>query len=84
MKKYIYYILITLFILFNITSVKAETIITKTYGDRNNVENYGVVKRGINITDYNLPNILRTPYVDPSLKIYDYGEILNNDEKETI
>ena len=91
MKNKLYLLLIIILTIFNYNIIKAEEIIdssiqdtTKTYGDRNNLKNYGVVKRGIKINENNISNILKTPYVDPNLKIYDYAKILNDDEIEKI
>ncbi|MGM9878113.1 MAG: TPM domain-containing protein [Bacilli bacterium] len=91
MKNKIYILLIIVLTIFNFNVIKASEVtdttnqdINKIYGDRNNVQNYGVVKRGITITKNNLSNILKTPYVNPNLKIYDYAKILNDDETEKI
>lgn len=42
---------------------------------RSDMPDYGVHKKW-KITTMNLPNVLSTKYVDPSLKIYDYADIL--------
>lgn len=91
MKNKLYLLLIIILTIFNFNIIKAEEIMdssiqdtTKTYGDRNNLKNYGVVKRGIKINENNISNILKTPYVDPNLKIYDYAKLLNDDETEKI
>lgn len=91
MKNKFYLLLIIILTIFNFNIIKAEEITdssiqdtNKIYGDRNKSKNYGVVKRGIIITENNISNILKTPYVDPNLKIYDYAKILNDDETEKI
>ena len=52
--------------------------------ERKDMENYGVNKKEARIDTSNIDNILKTPYVDQSKKIYDYGEILNAEEKEEL
>lgn len=71
MKKSINFVLIITIILLICPSVYAKPI-TK---DRNSSENYGVNKKW-NITDNNINNIINTPYVDASEKIYDFAEII--------
>ena len=50
---------------------------------RQEIKNYGVNTR-IKINESNLDNILRTPIVDTSKKIYDYGDILTTEEEESL
>jgi len=50
---------------------------------RNELKNYGVNKKW-EITEKNKSNVLRTPLVDASKKIYDYSEILKPEEKEEL
>lgn len=50
---------------------------------RKTLDNYGVGKN-IKVTDDNLDNILKTPYVNESEKIYDYAGILSDEEEKTI
>lgn len=45
--------------------------------------NYGVNKKW-KITSDNLDNVLSTPYVDASLKIYDYADIITPDVEESL
>jgi len=52
---------------------------TNTF-NRNELENYGVNKNWT-ITDSNLNNILNTPAVDASEKIYDYSDLLTDEEE---
>lgn len=51
-------------------------------GIRSEDNNYGVNKSEIVISSSNKSNILNTPLVDASEKIYDYAEILDEDEEE--
>ena len=51
--------------------------------ERSQMENYGVHKHWT-IDEHNLPNVLRTPYVDVTRKIYDYSNILKDSEEEEI
>lgn len=55
---------------------------TQTY-DRNELENYGVNK-DIKITNSNLDDILDTKAVDADLKVYDFAEIIDEDDEETL
>lgn len=55
---------------------------TKTY-DRNSLPNYGV-KKNWKITEYNKEKILSTPAVDASEKVYDYANILTEDEENIL
>lgn len=48
---------------------------------RDESNNYGVNKKEININDSNMSNILSTPMVDASLKIYDNAEILSDEDE---
>lgn len=74
MKKY----LLILIALLTITSgsVSAEV---KTY-DRQEYDNYGV-KKDIHINDNNINNIYETALVDASEKIYDFADILTEEEE---
>lgn len=72
--KRIKYILILLLIL--PITCKAE-VITKT---RTKENNYGVNKKW-DITEKNITNVLDTAYVDASEKIYDFSNILTEEEK---
>lgn len=51
--------------------------------DRNIMTNNGVNKKW-EINSANRTNVLNTPYVDSSLKIYDYSNVLSNYEIDTI
>lgn len=55
---------------------------TQTY-DRNELENYGVNK-DIKITNSNLDDILDTKAVDADLKVYDFAEIIDEDDEEAL
>ena len=96
MKRFIkLFILISFLFSFNIYThaqelTSSEPITTiGTLGEYNNgsarsdMENYGVHKKW-NINDSNLPNVMRTPYVDSSLKIYDYANILSEEEEQKV
>ena len=74
MKKYLL-IIISLLILVS-GNVSAEV---KTY-DRKNYDNYGVNK-DIKITDDIIGNVYETALVDSSEKIYDFADILTDDEE---
>lgn len=66
------------------TIVYAENSMHNSDGYERTEENkYGVNKRWT-IDDQNKSNVLATPYVDPSLKIYDYGNILTEDEEKEL
>lgn len=51
--------------------------------DRANLPNYGVNKKWT-IDSNNKTNVLRTPYVDATKKIYDYSNILTDEEEKEI
>lgn len=73
MKKYLLLILFVFSIL--IIDVSAEEL-----SRRDESNNYCVNKKW-QITNKNKSNILNTPYVDASTKIYDYADILTNAEE---
>lgn len=76
-NKYLFLFMI-LFFLFSI-NVDASTI---TY-TREKDNNYGVNKKW-KINDGNINNVMQTPLVDASEKIYDYANILTDEEEEQI
>ncbi|MBR6133787.1 MAG: TPM domain-containing protein [Bacilli bacterium] len=77
MKK----ILLTIIFFFIlITPIKANEF--ETY-ERTESNNYGVNKKW-KITDSNKDNVLRTPYVDSSVKVYDFQESLTEEEVEQL
>lgn len=47
---------------------------------RNETNNYGVSKN-ISVNSNNMNDVLKTPYVDSSKKIYDFANILTNEEE---
>ncbi len=51
--------------------------------ERESMQNYGVNKKW-KINNSNLENVLRTPLVDASKKIYDYGDILTDEEENEL
>lgn len=59
----------------------SEMITTTGNSERTEANNYGVNKNWT-INSSNMSNVLKTPLVDSSLKIYDYANILS-DEDET-
>lgn len=75
MMKYIKLsLMLFLLTLFSFINVYAE--------ERTEENNYGINKKKIIITEYNKSNILATPYVDASKKIYDNADILIDEEEE--
>ena len=54
----------------------------KTY-ERTKENNYGV-KKDYEINSYNEPNVLRTPFVDPNKKLYDFAELLTEEEEKLL
>ncbi len=79
--KYIKVSLITIFLsIFSFIGVDA--LENTNIRDENN--NYGVNKKEIVITDSNKSNILATPMVDASEKIYDNADLLDEDEEKKL
>ena len=76
-KKILLFFLISLFI--NIINVYA---LPTTY-NREELENYGV-KKDWTLDSNNMDNVLRTPKVDASVKIYDFSEVLTEEEINTL
>ena len=76
MKKYIKLLLIAILTFTLTISVNAE-VITQ---DRTTLENYGVSKKW-KVTESNKQNILNTPKVDAKEKIYDFENVLTEEEK---
>ena len=79
MKKKILHILLVITVLFIGISVKAKPITL----DRTESNNYGVNKKW-EITEKNKKNVLETPYVDASEKIYDFSDALTDSEEEEL
>lgn len=79
MKKSIYLLLFSILFLCLSFNVNASTV---TYERKKN-NNYGVNKKWI-INDSNMSNVMQTPLVDASEKIYDYADILTEDEEEDL
>ena len=75
-KKIILFIILMLVFL-----VKANAS-TTTY-NRSEKENNGVNKKW-NITDKNINNVLNTPLINADEKIYDFSDILTDEEEETL
>lgn len=85
MKKIFTIIFISFFM---IVSLSAETYNTIKGFDsegytRNDSNNFGVNKKW-KIKNINKNNLLSTPYVDSSLKVYDFADILTSDEESEI
>lgn len=72
-------IIIFLFVLF-ISPVKANSF--ETY-ERTESNNYGVNKKW-EITSSNKSNVLNTKYVDASVKVYDFNDVLTDEEVEEL
>lgn len=78
MKKSKYLLLIVILLLFYITPVFASTnTFTRT-------EDNLLVSSDITVTSQNLDNILDTPAVDASEKVYDFAELLTPSEEKQI
>ncbi len=71
--------IITIFLLGITLNVNAAP---KTY-ERGTLENNGVNKKWT-ITDNNLPNVLRTPAVDAAEHVYDFSEVLTDEEEQQL
>ena len=81
MKKILLSILVSFLF---IVSLNASTTGSNTEGyERNESNNYGV-KKHWKITDKNIDNVKRTPYVDASKKVYDFANSLTEEEKSEL
>lgn len=78
MKRFSKILFAVLLIFFSI-SVNASVNVE----DRNNLENYGVNKKW-SINESNKQNVLKTPLVDVSEKIYDFSNIISDFEEESL
>ena len=76
MKK-ILVLLISILLIPNTILASTDTL------DRNNLDNYGVNKHW-DIVDSNLDNVLNTKLVDASEKIYDFSELLTEEEEKEL
>ena len=79
MRKIKQLLLITLCLFLNITTIFAST---KTI-ERTEENKYGVNKHW-NITNSNIKNVKNTPYVNANEKIYDYADILTDEEEKQL
>lgn len=79
MKKIKLILFTFLILLVNITNASAYV----EEMDRTSDNNYGVNKKW-KITESNLYNIKNTPYVNADDKIYDFSDVLSDEDKETI
>ncbi len=77
MKKK-YFLILILFSFF-ITNVNASTNTL----DRNNLDNYGINKKW-EVNEYNINNILSTPAVNSSEKVYDFAGLLTDEDEQKI
>ncbi len=75
MKKLVKIIVLTILLILPF-SLKAEV----TLKERTEANNYGVNKKW-NITDSNINNVKNTKYVDAGEKIYDFSNVLTEEEK---
>lgn len=79
MKKSKY--LLLFIILFSLFSINVNATTVTFTRDANN--NYGVNKKWT-INENNKDNVMRTPLVDASKKIYDYANIITDEEEEKL
>lgn len=84
MKKILCALLTLLLIVVGINKINAEYAYDTSRLDsyitiRNEENNFGINKKWMK-TDSNTTNIMQTPYVDSSLKIYDFAGILKEEE----
>lgn len=77
MKKIKLLLIVTICVLINITTINAST---KTY-ERTESNKYGVNKV---LPNKNISQIKRIPLVDASEKIYDYADILTDEEEQEV
>lgn len=80
MKKYFKILLITILTLLVTLPVVNAEVVTQ---DRNTLPNYGVNKKWT-ITDGNKGNVISTPKVDATEKIYDFENVLSEEEKKQL
>lgn len=80
MKKLLFAIFISFIF---IVSLNASTVESSEGYIRNESNNYGV-KKHWKVTNENIENIKRTPYVDASKKIYDSASSLTEEEKSEL
>lgn len=78
MKKLVKIIILTILLILPF-SLKAEV----TLKERNETNNYGVNKKW-SITDSNIDNVKNTKYVDANEKIYDFSNVLTEEEKKEL
>ena len=79
MKKYLKILLIISIYFIGINNCYAYP---KTF-DRNELKNYGVNKKWT-INENNKKNVLNTPAVDANDKIYDFAEVLTDEEEQIL
>ena len=78
-KLYIFFILVLLFIpkVYEINGINVAPNENIQLYERNSENKYKVNKKW-EITDKNLQNVLRTPSVDASKKIYDFSGVISD------
>ncbi len=76
-KKFLLIILLSFFLNTGLCNAEIKTF------DRTESNNYGVNKKWT-INSSNLPNVLKTPYVDADDKIYDFEDILTSNEENKL
>lgn len=79
MKRFIYVLIIVITMFLSLTNVNASTT---TY-NREDKSNYGVNKKW-KIDESNKSNVLNTPYVNADEKIYDFADILTDEEESLL
>ena len=83
MKK-LKYIIVFIISLFLFSSSAYALSDMYSIEERNSSNNYGVNKTKIKVTNSNKSNVLNVPYVDASIKVYDYEDVLTDDEEVKI
>lgn len=78
MKKFKLFLILFITFIFPINALAS----TETY-DRETLDNYGVNKKW-EITDKNKQNVLKSKKVDASEKIYDFADILTDEEEKEL
>lgn len=75
MKKKIFSLIIIFLCVFSIINVNAST------NTRERTEDNLLVPDYITVNDYNINNVLSTPSVDASEKVYDFADLYNDEEE---
>ena len=80
MKKFKYILLVLFILLIGLINVNAQTPTTR---NREELDNLGVNKKW-NINENNRSNVLRTKLVDSEEKIYDFSNVMTDEEIEKL